>query len=66
MTIEELFNPSTIHGALIIGVIGGIIVFFITGATMKALKKKKNIQHIKDNHGVINQDVRYYYGKKDE
>lgn len=55
MNLNNLFNPSTIIGALLISVIGGFIVYFFTKDSSKV---KKNSIKTKDNHGFILQDTK--------
>ncbi|MGF7058631.1 hypothetical protein [Brassicibacter mesophilus] len=53
MSINDILNPSTIIGALLISVIGGFIVYFFTKTDSKS---KKNSIKTKDNYGYIFQD----------
>ncbi|MCT4594203.1 MAG: hypothetical protein N4A57_08050 [Anaeromicrobium sp.] len=55
MNLNDILNPSTIIGALLISIIGGFIVFFFTKDDNQS---KKNSIKTKDNHGFIFQDTK--------
>lgn len=55
MDIEKFLNPSTIVGALLISIIAGLIVYYIT--KNQGLYKKNSIK-MRDNSGFIYQDTK--------
>lgn len=57
MNFKELLNPSTIHGALILGVcaslIAGIILGFFAGKTYEKRKQAKTVIKGNGNNTVV-------------
>ncbi len=53
MNIDDILNPATAIGAILVAVISGLILYFIT---KNSDGKKKNMIKVKENNGFIFQD----------